>query len=134
MKNMKTEKIKLAPLPENWDEKPKGCWVPHPESREICQRPDDGHTLHMLKHPNGLKLECWRAKGHWAKFEHLEDVDFRNYDAIEMINEIKAFRRPNLEPLVKLLAKGYAFDKSNQKARIAIADGEREVEELIKKD
>lgn len=55
MTNVKTEA-----LPKYWDEHPKGCYSPHPESREICQLPTgDGHQVHKRKHPDGRSLECW---------------------------------------------------------------------------
>jgi hypothetical protein len=127
---MKTPKIKLERLPKNWDESPKGCYVPHPQSRAICQLRADGHSVHKRKHPNGVHLECWKSL---PSKDHLEEVDFRNMDPLEMVNEIKSWGRPNLEPLIRLLARGYAFDKSNHIARIAIADGEREAESLIGK-
>lgn len=47
------------PLTGPWDESPKGCWIRHPISREICQLPLDGHQIHIRKHPNGVELECW---------------------------------------------------------------------------
>lgn len=124
-------KIKLERLPKKWDESPKGCWAPHPDSREICQLPADGHKIHKRRHPNGLQLECWKDSP--AEDAHLEEIDFTNLDPLEMLGRIKAFNRPNLEPLVRLLAQGYAFDKSNHMARIAIADGEREAQKLVGK-
>lgn len=126
-----SNKVKMEPLPKNWDESPKGCWAPHPDSREICQRPADGHKIHKRKHPNGLELECWKDSP--TEDAHLEEIDFTNLDPLEMLGRIKAFNRPNLKPLIRLLAQGYAFDKSNHMARIAIADGEREAEKLIGK-
>jgi hypothetical protein len=129
---MKTPKIKFVRLPKNWDESPKGCYSPHPQSRAICQLPADGHSVHKRKHPNGLQLECWQTLE--EEDAHLEEIDFRNLDPIEMIGRIKAFGRPNLEPLIRLIARGHAFDKSNHQARIAIADGEREAESLIGKE
>ncbi len=53
--------VTLEPLPEAWDERPKGCWNPHPGTREICQLPVDGHEIHKRKHPNGTQLECWKS-------------------------------------------------------------------------
>jgi len=53
--------VTLEPLPEIWDERPKGCWNPHPGTREICQLPADGHEIHKRKHPNGTQLECWKS-------------------------------------------------------------------------
>lgn len=52
--------VRLEPLLKGWGESPKGCWAPHPYSREICQRPKDGHKIHKRRHPNGVHLECWR--------------------------------------------------------------------------
>lgn len=54
--------VTSEPLPANWDESPKGCYSPHPGSREVCQLPGDGHELHKRKHANGQELECWRDK------------------------------------------------------------------------
>lgn len=52
--------VELRPLPDGWNDSPKGCWSPHPETREICELPQDGHKVHARKHPNGTQLECWR--------------------------------------------------------------------------
>lgn len=124
--------IKLEPLPKNWDESPKGCWAMHPQSRVICELPLDGHKVHKSKHPNGLELECW-TEGRCPDAAHLEEIDFHALDALEIIERIKAFNRPNLTPLIRLIARGHAFDKSNHMIRVMLADGEREAEKLMEK-
>lgn len=124
---MSVDKIKLEPVPKDWDDRPKGCWVSHPLAREICQLPPDGHKIHKRRHPNCQFLECWTEKpSKRTPMEHLEDVDFTVMTAVEMIEKIRSLKRPNLEPLIKLLAQGYAFDRANDNIRLAIADGERE--------
>ena len=124
-------RIKHEKAPKNWDESPKGCWAANPLSRQVCQLKPDGHILHKCKPLTGLELDCWEDV---PKNVPLEDVDFRNMDPIEMIRELKARKKPNLQPLIRLLARGHAYDKSNNAARIAIADGEREAESLIGKE
>jgi hypothetical protein len=124
-------KIKLKRLPKNWDERPKGCWTSHPMTGEICQLPAKPHPVHMRKHPDGKHLECWQD---FKQSGHLEDLDFRNLDPLEMIEHLRSFGTRYLEPLIRLVARGHAYDKSNYMARIAIADGEREAEALIAKE
>lgn len=127
------KKLKLQRLPKKWDESPKGCWNSHPFSREICQLPPDGHKIHKRKHPNGIELECWSDDSDGSRDAvHLEDVDFNNMDPVQMINHLKSRNRPNLAPLIRWIARGHAYDKSNHMARIAIADGEREAEKIVK--
>lgn len=63
---------------------------------------------------------------------NLEDVDFRNLDALGMIETLKSLGKPGLDPLIRLIAMGHAYENSNHVTRIAIADGEREVERLIR--
>ncbi len=47
------------PLPAGWDGSPKGCWVQHPLTREICQLPPDGHKIHMRDDASGTRLLRW---------------------------------------------------------------------------
>lgn len=56
-------KVFTRPLPKVWDPSPKGCWAGHPDSRDLCQRPADGHREHQRAHPNGRELECWSSLG-----------------------------------------------------------------------
>jgi len=75
------------------------------------------------------ECKCRRIK--WPKGP-LQDVDFRNYDPLEMIEILKFYKKPGLEPLIDWLARGYAGWKANDQVRLAIADGEREAERLKK--
>ena len=54
--------MRTEPLPEGWDDSPKGCWTAHPETRETCELPPDGHRTHKRKHPNGVEVECWDSQ------------------------------------------------------------------------
>jgi hypothetical protein len=53
-------RTKTQPVPPGWDDSPKGCWSYHPQSRALCQLPQNGHKVHKRKHPNRAELECWR--------------------------------------------------------------------------
>jgi hypothetical protein len=77
------------------------------------------------------ETECKCQRIQWPKGP-LQDVDFRNYDPIEMVEILKFYKKPGLEPLIHWVARGYAGWKANDQARIAIADGEREAERLAK--
>lgn len=91
-------------------------------------------TGNVIMHCNfcgKITEECKCKKISWPSGP-LQDVDFRNYDPIEMIEILKFYKKPGLEPLIYWLAKGYAGWKANDMVRLSIADGEREAERLMK--
>lgn len=47
-------------IPAGWDGSPKGCWAQHPQTREICQLPSDGHIVHKRDDTTGTQLICWQ--------------------------------------------------------------------------
>lgn len=51
--------LESRPLPAGWDGSPKGCWEQHPETRQICQLPPDGHTAHERDDATGVGLLRW---------------------------------------------------------------------------
>lgn len=76
--------------------------------------------------------DCLERLNRWKRVGPIENIDFTVCDPIEMIQILKSFKKPGLEPLIHWIARGYASFKANDAARIAIADGEREAERLIK--
>jgi len=63
----------------------------------------------------------------------LDEIDFRNFAAEEIIDLLLKEQNPKYEPLILWLKRGVEYQKVNHYIRLTIANSERDVDALLRR-